>query len=84
MVRPDVEVRPLQDGAVLVNLRSGAVFETNRVGAEVWTLVSQGADAADICDTLSRRYSVDRSRLEADVTGLIESMSNAGLIARDE
>jgi hypothetical protein len=34
--RPDVAAREIEDGAVLVNMGSGACFELNRIGFEIW------------------------------------------------
>jgi hypothetical protein len=34
--RADVAAREIDDGVVLVNLGSGACFELNRIGFEIW------------------------------------------------
>jgi len=63
----EVAVRALGDGAVLVNLTTGACFELNRVGFEIWELLASGAKEESICETLAQRYAVDREVLVADV-----------------
>lgn len=78
--RSSVESRVIDTGAVLVDMRSGAAFELNRIGAEIWELLRAGATEAAICDTLAAKYKVDRSVLESDVKQLVNSMLCAGLI----
>jgi len=80
MRRTDVESRTVDSGAVLVDMRSGAAFELNRIGAEIWELLRPGTTQTAICDALAARYKVDRVLLEFDVTTLIRSLADAGLI----
>lgn len=73
----DVQTRVLEDGAVLVNLATGACFELNRVGAQVWELLLPGSTESAICEALAERYSVTREVLAADVRRLlIELLQN--------
>lgn len=78
--RHKVSARVIEDGAVLVDMGSGAVFELNRIGAEIWGLLGSGATVHVICEALGRRYPVERGLLEADVRGLLDSLVNAGLV----
>src|ERR1700690_1599435 len=48
--RPDVAAREINDGAVLVNMGSGACFELNRIGFEVWKALRPGATQDAICE----------------------------------
>jgi|SRR5450432_2683245 len=41
--RPNVAAREINDGAVLVNMGSGACFELNRIGFEIWKLLGSGS-----------------------------------------
>jgi hypothetical protein len=78
--RPDVAVREIDDGAVLVNMGSGACFELNRVGFEIWRALGPGATIAGICDALGGRYSVEREALAADVGSLVGALVAASLV----
>jgi hypothetical protein len=78
--RADVAAREIEDGAVLVNMGSGACFELNRIGFEIWKLLAPGATVAGICEALGGRYPVGREVLAADVRGLVEALVGAGLV----
>jgi hypothetical protein len=43
--RPDVAAREIDDGAVLVNMGSGACFELNRIGFEIWKVLGDYVSA---------------------------------------
>jgi hypothetical protein len=81
--RPEVAAREIDDGAVLVDMKSGGCFELNRIGFEIWKLLAEKRSLATICDSLSARYPVEREVLASDVESLIESLVRAGLVAKD-
>jgi hypothetical protein len=78
--RGEVAAREINDGAVLVNMGSGACFELNRVGFEIWKALGPGTTMGAICEALGGRYPVDREVLAADVRGLVEALVGAGLV----
>ena len=79
--RPDVAAREINDGAVLVNMGSGACFELNRIGFEIWKLLGPGTTVGGICKALGGRYSsVEREVLATDVRSLVEALATAGLV----
>jgi hypothetical protein len=78
--RADVAAREINDGAVLVNMGSGACFELNRVGFEIWKALGPGATVGAICEALGGRYAIDREVLAADVRSLAEALAGAGLV----
>ncbi len=78
--RSGVEVRSLPKGALLVDMKTGECFRLNHIGAEVWEMLGPGTTLNAVCDTLVGRYPVERSVLETDVRGLVDSLSGAGLV----
>jgi hypothetical protein len=78
--RREVESRIIAEGAVLVNMTSGACFELNPVGCQVWDLLTEGSTLPRICDVLEKRYEVERAVLESDFATLVESLKVAGLV----
>jgi coenzyme PQQ synthesis protein D (PqqD) len=78
--RQEVAAREINDGAVLVNMGSGACFELNRVGFEIWKLLSPGTTVAGICAALDGRYAIDRALLASDVRSLVDALVGAGLV----
>lgn len=78
--RGTVQTRALDDGAVLVNLHSGACFELNSVGFEIWRALEQGRSISEICATLVARYGVDPGVIATDTRTLVGSLVEAGLV----
>jgi Coenzyme PQQ synthesis protein D (PqqD) len=78
--RADVAAREINDGAVLVNMGSGACFELNRVGFEIWKALGPGATVGAICQSLGGRYAIAPEVLAADVRSLAEALAGAGLV----
>ena len=76
----DVAVRAVDDGAVLVNMRSGACFELNRMGFQIWELLAKGASPSSICEALVGRYEVADEVLVADVRALLDTLVQRKLI----
>lgn len=70
--RSDVETRPYDKGAMLVDMATGQCYRLNRVGADVWALLRQPLSLADVCRQLGDRYEVARGTLEQDVRALAE------------
>jgi hypothetical protein len=75
-----VAAREIDDGAVLVNMGSGACFELNRIGFEIWKALGAGATVGGIWRRWAERYPVDREVLAADVRSLVEALAGAGLV----
>jgi hypothetical protein len=84
VVRADVSVRSLGDGAVLVNMTTGTCFELNRVGFEIWELLAGGATPKSICDALSKRYGTPQETLAPDVQRLLEALRQHELVEWQE
>lgn len=78
--RSNVAARDINDGAVLVNMGSGACFELNRIGFEIWKLLGPGTTVASICEALAGRYAVEPEVLAADVRSLVDALMGAGLV----
>jgi hypothetical protein len=82
-VRParNVAAREIEDGAMLVDLDSGACWQLNRVGAEIWRSISgQDGSLAGACAAVAARYDVAREAVEKDVLALIDDLQSRGLV----
>jgi Coenzyme PQQ synthesis protein D (PqqD) len=79
-----VDVRRLEDGAVLLDKKTGMVYQLNKVGAEAWDLLCGGASVAATSDAIATRYSIQRSQAESDVRRLLESLQSAGLVSTQD
>ncbi|WP_162888107.1 PqqD family protein [Sphingomonas mesophila] len=74
----------IDDEIVGLDREQGKVFGFNGVASEVWRLLAQPQSLAQLCARLQETYSVDAAQCEEDVTGLIEQLSDMGLVRRVE
>jgi len=83
MNSPEVIAETIDGEAVLVNLETGDYFSLDRVGAEIWNVLSAGATIEEIGSVLATRYGLDPDIARAAVVGLIEEMQKEGLVVED-
>lgn len=74
-----VVARPVEDRCVLVNLGTGACWELNRMGLEIWKLFEQGLPSSAVCAQLASRYGVELEVVTADVRALVQTLVREGL-----
>lgn len=55
---PDVVVRRVGDGGVVVDLRTDAIFELNDTGMRVWELIVEGLDLDAMAARLAEEFEV--------------------------
>lgn len=65
---------------VAVCLRTNRIFELNRTGARIWDLLGAGRGADEIATTLQAEFEVSAETAAAEVAGLINRLTDAGLI----
>ena len=58
----------IQGGVVLLSVRAGAYFKLNRVGAEIWNMLTEPRRAGEIIDVLAQNYGADNGTVSRDVT----------------
>lgn len=54
---PDVVYQVFPDEVVIINLRAGTYYSTNRVGADIFGMVAAGASRDEVQDLLTARWS---------------------------
>ncbi|MGH3569137.1 MAG: lasso peptide biosynthesis PqqD family chaperone [Pseudonocardia sp.] len=69
------------DGAVLLDMRSGSCFGLNPTGAAVWCSLVSGTDIDTVIAELVHRHDTDPARVRADVAQLMRDLDDAGLLA---
>ena len=72
--------RPLDDGAVLLNLISKNYYSLNEIGADMWRILAQGASIEQAFDGLLAEYEVEPGVLRADLQRLVEELLEQGLV----
>ena len=79
-LRKGVTLTETEDGAVLLDERSGTYWQLNSSGAlTLSTLLSGGSDE-QASEAVARRYPVDSGRALADVRALVSALRAARLV----
>jgi hypothetical protein len=69
-----------QDGAVVLDIRQGQMFNLNVVGSKILELLKTGASEPAIVDEISSTFQVSRDVAEGDVREFIESLKQHYLL----
>ena len=78
---PSVLFHPVTEGAILLDVKQEIYFGLNPVAAEVWKLLPECADVAEICARISRNYpDIASDVIRVDVTELLDSLTAQGLV----
>lgn len=86
---PNVVFRRVGDEAVLVPLTQNVgnldwVYTLSPVAARVWQLLDEARPVEDLVAAVCEEYDVEPDVATADVTELLSSLSEAGLIVKAE
>jgi hypothetical protein len=69
-----------QDGAIVLDIRQGQMFNLNVVGSQILELLKTGATESTIVDEISQKFEVSRELAESDVREFIESLKHLRLL----
>lgn len=69
-----------QDGAVVLDIRQGQMFNLNVVGSKILELVKNGESEPAIVDEVCRTFQVSRDVAERDVREFVESLQHHHLL----
>jgi hypothetical protein len=69
-----------QDGAVVLDIQQGQMFNLNLVGSQVLELLKTGATESTIVEEISQKFEVSRELAESDVREFIESLKHLRLL----
>jgi hypothetical protein len=69
-----------QDGAIVLDLHEGQMFNLNLVGSKILELLERGLSEPDIVDAISREFHTSREVVERDVREFVESLKNCKLV----
>ena len=70
----------LEGDAAILNLKTGAYYRLDRVGALVWKLIEQPRTVASVRDALLAAYEVEAELCERDLFELLGRLAGEGLI----
>lgn len=63
-----------QDGAVVMDIRQGQMFNLNPVGARILALLKSGSTESAVVDEISQEFDVNREIAEQDVQEFIGTL----------
>jgi hypothetical protein len=69
-----------QDGAVVLDVRQGQMFNLNLVGSRILELLELGSTDSAIVDEISQKFQVSKDIAESDVREFIESLKQHHLL----
>lgn len=69
-----------QDGAVVLDIRQGQMFNLNVVGSKILELLKTGVSEPKIVDEISSKFQVSRDIAKGDVRDFIESLKQHYLL----
>ena len=70
-----------QDGAIVLDIHQGQMFNLNPVGSRILELLESGSTEVDIVETISREFNASREMVENDVREFIGSLKEQKLVA---
>ena len=73
-----------QDGAILLDVRHGQIFNLNFVGSRIFELLNKGYTESWIVDVIGREFGVGRDVAERDVWRFIQTLKKCHLVEEHE
>ena len=73
-----------QDGAIVLEVRQGQIFNLNFVGSRILELLKSGSSESAIVDQISREFSVPRVLAENDARDFLHNLKKCHLVEEYE
>jgi hypothetical protein len=80
-VSPDAACAMVDDGAVLLHMRTKRYYSLNETGATIWRLLSEDVPAGEIAARLAELYDVERGAADEAVARLLDDLAAETLIS---
>jgi hypothetical protein len=69
-----------QDGAIVLDVRQGQMFNLNFVGSRILQLLKDGSATPEVIEEIVREFGVSRHLAENDVQNFLQSLRRYGLV----
>lgn len=69
-----------QDGAIVLDIQQGQMFNLNLVGSRILELLESGSTESEIVDVISREFQAARNLVESDVREFLETLRTYNLV----
>ena len=73
-----------QDGAIVLDVRQGQMFNLNFVGSRILELLKSGSTESAIVDEISREFGISRDLAENDVREFLQALKKCHLVEEHE
>jgi hypothetical protein len=73
-----------QDGAIVLDVRQGQMFNLNLVGSRILELLKNGNSESEIVDHISGEFDVSRDVAESDLREFLEALKKHKLIKEQQ
>ena len=73
-----------QDGAIVLDIRRGQMFNVNFVGSRILELLKTGSTESEIVDQVSNEFSVSRDLAQNDVREFLQRLKQSHLVEEHE
>jgi Coenzyme PQQ synthesis protein D (PqqD) len=83
-ISPDAAFAAVEDGAVVLHMRTKRYYSLNETGTFVWRRVEDGLDDTDIAARIVGEYDVGTGEAEVTVAGLLGELVEESLICKAE
>jgi hypothetical protein len=69
-----------QDGAIVLDVRRGQMFNLNFVGSRILELLKSGSTESGIVDQVSHEFGISRDLAENDVRAFLQNLKKCHLV----
>jgi hypothetical protein len=73
-----------QDGAVVLDIRQGQMFNLNLVGSKIVELLKNGSTESAIADQISREFAIGRDIADNDVQEFLQTLKKHHLVEESD
>ena len=81
-VAQEVRSTHSQDGAIVLDIRQGQMFNLNQIGSRILELVIAGMDDQVMADTISQEFGVRRELAVSDVQEFLRALEAHQLLEK--
>jgi len=72
-----------QDGAILLDVQQGQIFNVNLVGSRILELLAAGTSEPAIADAISKEFGVNRDTVTKDMQEFLLALEQRGRLEAD-
>jgi hypothetical protein len=81
VVSGDAACAVVEDGAVVLNMRTKRYYSLNETGAAIWRLLEDDVPLPEIVAQLTQRYEVEPAAADRAVAALLADLTSEALVS---